>query len=72
MNEGIRRGLLLSNMNQDFSLGVQAWGWHLLTYEGLFVILSPQAVAARKEGVSISLIKPRQIPEIETQAHLWS
>lgn len=39
---------------------------HLLTYEGLFVILSPQAVAAWEEGVGISLVKPGQIPEIET------
>ena len=34
--------------------------------------LSPQAVAAREEGVGISLIEPRQIPEIETQTDLWS
>lgn len=39
---------------------------HLLTYEGLFVFLNPQVVAAWEEGVSISLIKPWQIPEIET------
>lgn len=39
---------------------------HLLTYEGFFVILSPQAIAAWEEAVSISLIKPGQIPEVET------
>lgn len=41
-----------------------------LTYEGFFIVFSTQAVAAREESVSISLIKPRQIPEVEAQSHL--
>lgn len=49
-----------------FPFPLQSGAGHLLTYEGLFVILSPQAVAAWEEGVGISLVKPGQIPEIET------
>lgn len=46
-------------------------GWSPLTYKGFLVILRPQAIASWEEGVSISLIEPWQIPEVETQAHLW-
>lgn len=69
--ENKERSPLLSYTSQGFSLPPQLDGSRhrarqLLTYEGLFVFHSPQVVAAWEEGVSISLVKPWQIPEIET------
>lgn len=63
-------GLLVSTVGRT-AQGGQAWDWSPLTYEGFLVILCSQAIASGEEGVSISLVKPRQIPEVETQAHLW-
>lgn len=63
-------GLLFSTVGRT-ARGGQAWDWSPLTYEGFLVILCSQAIASGEEGVSISLVKPRQIPEVETQAHLW-
>lgn len=66
VDEGTRKAPCSPMRARAFPFPLQSGAGHLLTYEGLFVILSPQAVAAWEEGVGISLVKPGQIPEIET------